>query len=182
MKSACFFAFALALSGSVCAQTPPAASMADLAPLIGEWRGEARHFRPRDGEAEELTETVDGICRPILDGDYIECATQWVRSDGRERAHHSFANYNAATGAFENLFIFRGWPAKISYPFQWDADKNMFIGFHDEETRDGTPVKIRVEFGFNADRREHWAKEFNNIEGEPSDYWPQTFEMTWTRQ
>lgn len=182
MKNICFLTFAVVLNGSVYAQTPPAASMSDLEPFIGEWRGEARHFRPRDAKTEQLTETVDGTCRPILDGYYIECATQWVRSDGRERAHHSYANYNLETGVFENLFIFRGWPAKITYSFQWNEDKTMFVGFHDDETRDGTPVRARVEFGFSADGREHWAKEYNHIEGEPSDYWPQTFEMTWTKQ
>ena len=182
MKSTGFLTFALILSGSVCAQMPPEAPMTALAPLVGEWRGEARHFQPRDDEAEELTETVVATCRLILDGYYIECATRWVRSDGRERAHHSYANYNATTGAFENLFIFRGWPAKISYPFQWDEEKNMFIGFHGDETRDGIPVRVRVEFGFSSDGQEHWAKEYNHVEGEPSDYWPQTFEMTWTKQ
>ncbi len=182
MKAICFPMFLFALFSVAAAQTPQTSSIDDLTPLIGEWRGEARQFQPRDKEAEELTETVSGTCRPILDGYYIECATHWVRSDGRERAHHSFANYDAAKGIFENLFIFLGWPAKISYPFKWDEEKTMFIGFHDDETRDGRPVKVRVEFGFSTDGREHWAREFSNIEGEPSDYWPQTFEMTWTRQ
>ncbi len=71
---------------------------------------------------------------------------------------------------------------KITYPFQWNEDENMFVGFHGDETRDGTPVQVRVEFGFSADGRTHWAKEYNHVEGEPPDYWPQTFEMTWTKQ
>ncbi len=76
MKSIYFLLTGVVLIDSVYAQTPSTASMADLEPLIGEWRGEARHFHPRDAKAEQLTETVDGTCRPILDGYYIECATQ----------------------------------------------------------------------------------------------------------
>ena len=182
MKSTCLLASAAVSFGSAYAQTPPVSSMADLAPLIGEWRGEARHFRPRDASLEELTETVEGACRPILDGYYIECATQWVRSDGRERAHNSYVNYNSSAGEFENLFIFRGWPVKITYPFKWNIEQNMFVGFHDDETRDGAPMRIRVEFGFSADDSEHWAREYSHVEGEAADYWPQTFEMTWKKQ
>lgn len=157
-------------------------SMALLDPLIGDWQGTTRHFRPRDAEIDERTETLEGTCRPILDGYYVECITELTRPDGRTRALHSYTNYNAANENFEFLLIFRGWSGKIIYPLDWNDEEKMFVGFHDDETRDGTPVKVRVEFGFSEDGREHWAREFNHIEGEPEDYWPQTFEMLRQKQ
>ncbi len=183
MKSLWSIVFFYFVCGPVYAESPISTpSMASLEPLIGDWRGETRHLRPRNSELDERTETLEGNCRPILDGYYIECITELTRADGRTRALHSYTNYNAANENFEFLLIFRGWSGKIIYPLEWDDENKMFVGFHDDETRDGTPVEVRVEFGFSKDGREHWAREFNHIEGEPGDYWPQTFEMSRRKQ
>ena len=155
--------------------------MSRFQPLIGEWKGEATIFKPRNEGEATLTETVEAVCAKILEGSYVECRTNWSRSDGRRRAHHGYINYNESEQAFQQLFLFRGWSGQLKYSFTWDEKAQMFVGFHDDEVGD-RPARVRAEFGFRNGGKEHWAREYNHIDGEAEGYWPQTFEMKWTKQ
>lgn len=173
-----FFLAACATSNAP-AQTPRATG--DLNFFLGHWEGEGAFLRPFDAGAAPIPETVRASCEYVLAEAYIQCATTWTRTNGRQRSVLMFWNFNDVSGAYEGLFLASNYGQEASYPIRWDEAEGAFVGETTTSMPDGRPATERAVYRVSADRRVLNVDEFVRPNDTPDAAWARTYAYVWRR-
>lgn len=179
MKKITFLMALLCLSTSIAAQHDAKLTTKDLDFFIGEWKGEAVHYYPRDVSRETRTESVSAICDYILNQTYIKCETVWTTEGGKERKF--LLHLNALEDTYQLLFMYDNWPRHVSYPLQYIAEKGIYMGESSFVGGDGIVGEERVEWLISEDKSEIVSKEYNHLSSDKEGYWAHYFKFRWKR-
>ena len=150
--------------------------------FVGEWEGHSTAYFPRDKDRPNREETVKVVGTKVLNGNYIQCISNWLSIEGRNRELFIYFNFDKKNSAYKVLFLYDDWGEIVHYPLTYNTGERIFRGIDTFTISKGIKGEEHVEWWISEDGDEIKGKEFNHYETDPDDYWPMSFEFVWKRK